>query len=417
LSLFTKILVGVCVVALTLLCAATFIPYSPALDEARAAGFSDETIQTGLNFAFERRILFWIWTALDLGLLYVLAISGLGRRWADRCLAWTHGYRIPAALCLGLGYLALHEIVTLPVSIARFYQSRAWGMGSADYDLANWLRDHCLNIGVNLIWEAVVVIGLYALLILLPRVWWLVAPLGAGLLGIAYAYLAPIWINPLFNEFKPLQETQWSNLQPRVRTLIDEAGIPVQEILVMDASRQSSHTNAYFTGFGATRRIVLYDTLLKKHTPDEIDSVLAHEIGHWHHDHIAKGILLGVIASVFGFWVLDRFLRGAVAKPPWNLHSTADPAGLWLILLLFNVGAWIAMPAENLVSRHFERQADEMSLELAKEPDAFIKCEWKMAVDNKSNVTPTPWNVWLFSSHPPTVERIRMAEDWKTRLR
>jgi STE24 endopeptidase len=407
----TKILVGIGVVALTLLCAATFIPYPPAIDEARSVGFSDDTIATGVNFAFERRFLSWIWTALHFGLLGLLGLSGLARHWADRFLAWTHGYRIPAALCMGLCYLVLSEFLYLPVGIARFYQSRAWGMGSADYDLANWLKDHYLAAGVNLIWESVVLIGFYALLIFVPRIWWLIAPLGGGLLGIAYAYLAPIWINPLFNDFTPLEKTEWSDMQPRVRALIYEAGIPVEEILVMNASRQSSHTNAYFTGFGGTRRIVLYDTLLKKHTPDEIESVLAHEIGHWHHDHLAKGILLGAIASVFGFWVLDRFLRGAIAQPPWSLHSTADPAGLWLILLLINAGSWIAMPAENLVSRHFERQADEMSLQLAKKPDAFIDCERKMAIDNKSNVAPTPWNVWLFSSHPPTVERIRIAQE------
>ncbi len=406
----TKSLVAIGVITLTLLCIVSFIPYPPAIEEARSVGFTDETISTGLKFSFERRVLSWIGTAFNMGLLGILGLSGLGRRWADRCLAWTFGYRIPAACCMGLTYVALSEILYLPRGIAWYYQSRAWGMGSADYDLANWLRDHYLSTGVNLVPEVVVLIGFYALLILLPRIWWLIAPLGGGLLGIAYAFLAPIWINPLFNEFTPLQETQWRDMQPRVQALIDEAGIPVKEILVMNASRQSGHTNAYFTGFGPTRRIVLYDTLLKKHTPDEIESVLAHEIGHWHHDHIAKGILLGVVASLFGFWTLDRFLRGAVGRPPWNLCSTADPAALWLVLLLINVGSWIAMPAENLVSRHFERQADEMSLQLAKRPDAFIDCERKMAIDNKGNVAPSPWNVWLFSSHPTTVERIRLAE-------
>lgn len=398
---------------MTLLCVATFIPYPPAIDEARAAGFSDETIATGLKYAFERRVLAWVSTALNFGLLGVLALSGLGRRWADRFLVWTRGYRILAACCMGLCYLVLSDFLSLPVGLARYYQNRAWGMGSADYDLANWLADHYLAAGVNLVWEAIVVVGFYALLILVPRIWWLIAPLGGGLLGITYAYLAPIWIDPLFNQFTPLDQTQWSAMQPRVRALIDKAGIPVEEILVMNASRQSGHTNAYFTGFGSTRRIVLYDTLLKKHDADEIESVLAHEIGHWHHDHIAKGILLGVLASVVGFWVLDRFLRGAVGQAPWNLHSTADPAGLWLILLLVSAGSWIALPAENLITRHFERQADEMSLQLAQKPDAFIACEKKMAIDNKSNVAPKPWSVWIFATHPPTVERIRMAEDWK----
>ena len=289
-------------------------------------------------------MLFWIGTALETGLLCVLALSGLGRLWADRFLAWTHGYRIPAALGMGFCYAVLHEILSLPVGIARFYQNHAFGMGNPNYHLAGWLQDHYLALGINLVIEALVLVGLYALLILMPRIWWLVAPLGGGLLGVAYAFLAPILINPLFNDFKPLQDTQWSDLQPRVEKLIQEAGVPVSEILVMNASRQGGHTNAYFTGFGSTHRIVLYDTLLKKHTPDEIESVLAHEIGHWKHDHIVKGILLGVIGSVFGFWLLDRFLRGAIGTPPWNLRSTHDPAGLWLILLLAAAGGWLAVP-------------------------------------------------------------------------
>jgi STE24 endopeptidase len=98
------------------------------------------------------------------------------------------------------------------------------------------------------------------------------------------------------------------------------------------------------------------------------------------------------------------------------LQSKADPAGLPLVMLLVFLGSWAAMPAANLVSRHFERQADQASLELADVPKAFIDAEYKLARDNKANVAPTPWNVWLFSTHPPTVERIRMAEEWQKRL-
>jgi STE24 endopeptidase len=279
--------------------------------------------------------------------------------------------------------------------------------------LAAWLRDHYLAFAVNIPWEVAVVVALYAGLIITPRIWWLLAPIGMTILGVAYVFLAPILINPLFNDFTPLRKTQWADQQPRVQAIIDEAKIPVAEILVMDASRQSTHTNAYFTGFGSTRRIVLYDTLLKNHTPEEIESVLAHEIGHWQHDHIVKGMLIAIVGSVFGFLILHLFLRGAVGQAPWNLASVADPAGLWLILLLLGAGSWLAMPAESMISRHFERQADEVSLDLGKQPQAFIDSERKMAIDNKSNVAPTPWNVWLFASHPPTVERIRMAEDWE----
>jgi STE24 endopeptidase len=180
----------------------------------------------------------------------------------------------------------------------------------------------------------------------------------------------------------------------------------------MNASRQGNHTNAYFTGLGATQKIVLYDTLLKNHPPDEVESILAHEIGHWVHRHIISGILLGAIAALAGLIVLDRMLRWLIGRPPVYLRSLDDPAGLPLVILLGTLGAWLAMPLQNVVSRHFEQQADAMSLELAGMPQVFIKAEERLARDNKSNVVPAPWNVWLFATHPPTIDRIEMARQW-----
>jgi STE24 endopeptidase len=409
-----KSLVIIVVAALTLIAVATFTPYPPAYEAALEAGFTTEQIDIGLQYAFERRIFFWVGTALELGLLYYLALTGWARRWADLFLGMTGQRRLPAALGMGLVYFVLHLALFLPLGIARFYHSQYWGM--SNHTWLSWLQEYALYTGITLVFEAIILVMFYAFLILLPRFWWLIAPLGLSTLAIAYAYLSPILINPLFNEFTPLSQTEWREQQPRVRKLIDKAGIPVEEILVMDASLQSNHTNAYFTGFGSTRRIVLYDTLLKNHTPDEIESVLAHEIGHWQHDHIVKGIILGTIAALFGLLLLHLILRGAMDRAPWHLTSIADPAGLPLILLLLNLGSWLAMPVENALIRYFERQADHASLELAGQPDAFIACERKMAIVNKMNVAPSPWSVWLFSTHPPTVERICTAQEWKEHM-
>ena len=387
----------------------TFVPYEPARVEASDYFFQDE-IDTGLDYAFQRRLFMWSSVALELVLLYVLATTNLVRRWANWVRDRSGIRSILPMLGVGLIYMVLAELVHLPLAIGRFYHSHAWGMSNLSF--GSWVQDHLLALAIYALEGTVVLVGLYTLLTLLPRVWWLIAPLGAGALAVAYAFLAPVLINPLFNDFEPLAETQWKDQQSRVQALISKADVPVKEILVMNASRQSNHTNAYFTGFGSTRRIVLYDNLLKKHTPDEIESVLAHEIGHWQHDHIVKGILLGMLAAVLGCFVLDRLLRVAVNRPPWNLKSKADPAGVPLVLLLFFLGSWIAMPVGNVVSRHFERQADQVALDLARQPVVFSACEQKMARDNKSNLAPTPWNVWLFSSHPPTVERMRMAEEW-----
>ncbi len=389
----------------------TFIPYPTARQQALEAGFDEAMIDQNFQYAFERRISFWISTSSEFALLVFLAMSGVARRWAEWLLVRCKQNRYVAALGLGLAYLLLHELLYLPIGIWRWCHSCEWGMSNLTF--ASWLREHYVALGVTLVGQSVLVVGFYALLARLPRSWWLWGAVGASVLGVAYAFLSPIFIDPLFNTFTPLAETKFHRHEARVRALIESAKMPVGDILVIDASRQSNHSNAYFTGFGSSRRIVLYDTLLRKHTDAEIESILAHELGHWRHDHIVKGILLATLAAIFGLCVLDQLLRAAIGREPWGIKSLGDPAGLYLVLLIAYLGSWIEMPIQNFVSRHFERQADQVSLKLAGQPEAFISGERVLAATNKSNVTPTPWNVWLFSSHPTTVERIRMAKEWR----
>jgi STE24 endopeptidase len=401
------------IIILAFFCIVSFIPYAPAADEARAFGFSEDQIQTGKSISFYSLLLYWFQTPLSATLLFVLILTPLGRRSADLALKWTRGYRIPAALLLGIGYLAATLVLRLPFGLVRFNWLKSIGIYSTEYTLSNWLYDYALGVAVSLPYQAVIVCGFYAMLIWLPRVWWFLAPLAGGVLGITYATLAPLLIDPLFNRFEPLSQSQYRDLQPRVQKLIDTAGIPVKEILVMEASRKASHSNAYFTGFGSSRQIVLFDTLLKNHSPEEVESVLAHEIGHWRHDHIVKGILLGIAASFLGFWLLDVILRSSVGVKPLNMQSIADPAGMWLILQLLALGNLLVQIPENMISRQFEIQADVASLELARNPEFFIECQRNMAIANKANVGAPPWQPFLFSSHPTTVQRIRMAQQWK----
>jgi STE24 endopeptidase len=409
-KIFVSLIVGT---FLLLVILTMFTSYPPAIEDARAAGFSDSDIQTGMQYNYERRLFMWASQALELLLLCTFALTSVCRGLANRFLIWTGERRVLAALGVGFCFWFLHNLLYLPIGLLSLQHRWEWGTSNLDY--ADWFRDYALGSGITLATEAIVLACFYTLLIWLPRIWWLVAPAGAACLAVLYAFLSPILINPLFNDFTPLQDTEWRGQQPRVQALINQAQVPVQEILVMNGSRQSNHTNAYFTGFGPTRRIVLYDTLLKNHNADEIESILAHEIGHWQHDHINKGILLLMLGAVVGCCFLDRVLCFAMTRKPWLLQSKADPAGLALVLLLTYLGGWLVMPASNLVSRHFERQADQTSLELADVPQAFIDAELKLARVNKSNVAPTPWNVWLFATHPPTVERIQMAKDWEKR--
>lgn len=400
-----------CVVLLFLtLAVVSFVPSEPARAEA-ANYFSEAVIERGLHYTVQRRLLFWGATATELGMLLLLGLTGAGRRLADGCARLCRGWWLPTLLLVGAAVYLLVELTQFPFAVARLYHARSWGVTNRAF--APWLGEFLLGQAVALAIGAVPLAGIYLLMRGLPRIWWLLATLGAGVFAAAVAFVMPLLIAPLFNTFTPIAETPWAGLEPRIRALTDEAGVPVAGVYVMDASRQGKHTNAYFTGFGTSRRIVLYDTLLKSHPPAEVESILGHELGHWTHQHIVKGILLGMAAAAVGLFLLDRILRWARGRAPWQLTSPADPAGLPLVALLMVLGSWVALPLENAVSRSFERQADAEALQLAGQPEAFKRAEVRLVEDNLSNPAPAPWNVWLFATHPPAVERIRMAEQWE----
>src|ERR1700722_19188596 len=167
----------------------TFVPFPAARDTATDAGFSAEQIDQGRLYSFQRRVFLWTGTALELGLLYCLAMTGVARRLADRFLAWTGERRILAALGMGAVYLVLHKVLFFPLSYARLEHANSWGMSNLEF--LGWLRDYAMSFGINTVWQAIVLVGSYALLIGFPRTWWLLAPVGGTFLGMGYAFLAP----------------------------------------------------------------------------------------------------------------------------------------------------------------------------------------------------------------------------------
>jgi STE24 endopeptidase len=390
----------------------TFLPAPAARAEAEPY-FPPRVIERGLERSLQGKLLFWSSTAVHLGVLAVVVFTGFARWLTDRCRRWTGDRWLATVLLVGILLFLGDAILSLPFGLAALEWQRSWGL--THRSLGAWLNDHVLELAVSAVMSGVLLVGLYILLRFFPRTWWALAAAGGTLLGIGYVLILPIWINPLFNTFTPLSQTQWGKLQGPVKKLAARVGVPVEEILVMDASRRDCHTNAYFTGFGATRRVVLYDTLLQSHGEEEVLSILAHEFGHWQHNHIVKGIALGCGGAFVGLFLLAQILKWAVGRPPFLLTSPADPAGLPLILLAAALGSWAVMPVGNAISRAFERQADMASLELYGHPDVFIAAEERLARDNISNVAPNPLSVWLFASHPPAVERIHIAQEWEAR--
>jgi STE24 endopeptidase len=370
---------------------ASFIPYAPAVEAARRNGFTDEVIQTGLTRSAESRLLFWAAQFAQIFFIYWIGLSETGSRLAGFWLARTHS-RVWLTALITVAWLCLcRELLLFPFRVMSYFQSQRWGMLAADYSLLNWSKDYLFASSIDFLLLLVGFSLFWMLIKFLPKFWWLVAPLASGALAISYAMMAPLILDPIMNRFVPIENTEWRDLKPRLLALAARADLPVQDIWVMDASRRSTHSNAYFTGFGSTRRIVLYDTLLKQLSPAEIEAVLAHEIGHWEFDCI---------------------LSSSLHQHPWRANAKHDPRLLgWIALLLF-FGEWIVKPIENNISRRFEIQADIRALELIEDSQVVIDCEKKMAIENKSNVAPSPWNRWLFSTHPSSVQRIETARNW-----
>lgn len=402
----------VILLALVLLFVVTSFTRSEAREREARRYFTQEEIAKGQAYSRGNRLLFWGSVALDVLILYVLVATPTGAGWVRRVEALAGGRFILAVLAVAAFAFVVEQVLSFPLSAYGGYvRVKAWGL--TDRTFGSWLGDYAKALAVSVVLGSILTMAFYLLLRYLPRGWWIVAGLGSALVGVVLAYLAPLVIAPLFNTFTPLAKTEWAAREPCVRAMLERSDLPVREVLVMDASRQGRHTNAYFSGFGTSRRIVLYDTLLRSHTPDEVESILAHEIGHWRHHHIVKGIVLGTVGALLGFFLLDLALRGFIGREPLSLRSLDDPAGLPLVMLLSLLGSLAAMPIANGVSRIFETQADATALDLGGKADEFIEAEKRLVRDNIGDPTPSNVRVWFFASHPPALDRIAAAEAWK----
>lgn len=316
----------------------------------------------------------------------------------------------PAPLLLTLLFILLFEIaLTLLYLPFNFYRGFIVGhqFGLSTQTSLGWLNDWFKGLLITLVLDGVAWAGLYGLMRLLPRRW----PIPAGALlmffGAALVLLEPVLITPLFYQVRPLADT---NLRVRILTLADQAQMQVEAVEVIDASSKTTTTNAYFTGFGGAQRIVLYDTLLRDYTPDQVEVVLAHEMGHWYYQHVLL-MVLGMGAAgwlgLFGLqWLLNR---------TWSwlgLSGPADIAGWPFVLAVIALVSMLTLPIENGISRFAERQADSFALTTSHNPSAMIELFEQFAVQNLSLVDAPAWEKFLFYSHPTIAERIGMAETW-----
>ena len=243
--------------------------------------------------------------------------------------------------------------------------------------------------------------------------WWVWAWMLMGGFELLALWLFPVVIAPLFNKFEPIED---QGLEERIRALMKEVGLRIQAVLKMDASKRSKHTNAYFTGLGTSKRIVLFDTLLASHSQEEILAVLAHEAGHWKRRHVFKQVVLAEALSFAGFYWVARCLEWPLLYQTFGFTEPISYIGLFLVGALAGPFIYFAQPAGSALSRRFEREADDFALELVKTPDPMCSALRRLAADNLANLSPHPLYAWFYYSHPPLVERIEGLKEKGDRL-
>lgn len=300
--------------------------------------------------------------------------------------------------------LLLHEVGALPVAFLGGYRvERHYGL--AVESPATWLRDHIKSLALGLVLSAGAASVVYACIRWSPGRWWLPAGtiVAAALVGLTN--LAPVVLLPLFYGVKPLSR---ESLRERLLRLADRAGARVLGAYEWGLGEKTRKANAALAGLGATRRILVSDTMLQAYTEEEIEVVLAHEIAHHVHGDIWKALLFESGLVLAGFYVAARLLAGVGAA--MGLGGPADLAGMPLLVLAAGAVSLATLPLSRALSRRWERSADRFALELTRNPAAFISAVRRLGAQNLAEEQPSAFVRWLFHSHPPIAERIAAAQ-------
>ena len=333
----------------------------------------------------------------------VLVAVALGRpRALRRGLEAMAARPLRGAAVAGASVAALTQVGLLPVSIAA--HERAVDVGLSTQSLSSWLWDYARSAGITIAISAGAATLLLALVRRLPRGWWI--PGAAALTGLAalFVWIAPVVLAPIFNRFEPLPQS--SRARADVLELASRAGVEVGDVYRVDASRRVRSLNAYVDGIGSTRRVVLYDNLLRHAERPELRSVVAHELSHVANDDVPRGVAFVALVAPLGL-LFSRELAGAIARRTGV--DPASPAAIPAYALALSLAAFTLSITGNQLSRQVEASADDFALELTCDPTALIDLQVQLARTNLSDPDPPALYSAVFGTHPTTVDRIGAA--------
>src|SRR5437773_18211 len=311
--------------------------------------------------------------------------------------------------CYAVAYLLLVYVLSFPLNLyEHFYREHRYGLATQSF--LPWFREQLIGLGVTLIAGTLLLIALYAVFRRASRTWWIWGTIVTLVFSFAGAFIAPVYIEPLFNTYKPLANPK---IRDPILAMARANQIPVTQVFEVDASRQTTRVSANVSGFLGTTRIALNDNLLKQCTLPEIRMVMAHEMGHYVLNHGAKLLTYSGILILVGFALTRTLFDAAVRRwgNKWGVRDIADPAGLPLLVLILSTLVFVATPLLNTVVRVTEREADAFGLNTSREPDGMAQAALKLGTYRK--LDPAPLEEFIFFDHPSGRARIRMAMDWK----
>ncbi|MEO5887281.1 MAG: M48 family metallopeptidase [Anaerolineales bacterium] len=348
-----------------------------------------------------------------LSTLYALAWLFFG--WASALRDWLTGnwplftnpwYLVPAFVFVFGG---IYSVINLPLGYySGFVLPHRFGQSNQTF--RDWITDQLKGLAIGLPLGLILLELLYLALRVTGDLWWLWAAGGMLLFSVLLSNLAPILIMPLFNKYVPLGE-EHKELAERLLALARRANTKVRGVFKFDMSKRTKSANAALTGIGNTRRIVLGDTLINEFSTDEIETVLAHELGHHVNRDIPLFITFGALSTALSLYLASLALNWATAY--FGFSGPADIAAFPALSLIFGVYGLVTMPLGNAVSRWREKMADDYALQATGKNEAFASAFTRLANQNLGEIDPEKWVVFMFYSHPPLGERIEKARNWK----
>jgi STE24 endopeptidase len=353
----------------------------------------------------EKRLLGLYGMALSLVILLGFYFSGLSAWLANlnigNSIIWTF-------LLYVLAFQMILVFFGLPLSFYSSYiHEHKWNF--SNHTVKSWLWEQIKGFLVGLILVIILLGLLFWIMAFYPQNWWLIAGLAFAFVSVVMATIFPVVILPIFNKYTPVENKELTDTLERI---LSEGGLRSSGFFKEDMSRQTKKENAFLAGLGKTRRVVLGDNLMENMSVPEIESIIAHEVGHYKNRHIWKNLVIGTLEGVVAFFILNLVMRSIftqfLSSTSWNL--TLFPV---FVILAGGISIFLFSPFSNALSRYFEKKADRYALESIQDKKAFMTAMAGLADRNLSNAYPEWWVKLLYYSHPPVGERLAMAENHK----